>query len=158
MESSAAMLPPETTFKETVRFHNLRPVELGALLSAITFHGNQDQCFHSIGFGKPLGYGAVSIQNIALEGVDVQDNPVGGINEYLAAFEDQMTAFTSNWLSSPQMSELLLMAQGIPVGKESSFEYMPLDDFREAKRSHTALKPFSSRIGKAGYSVPSVKK
>ena len=158
MESSAAMLPPGTTFKETVRFHNLRPVELGALLSAITFHGNQDQCFHSIGFGKPLGYGAVSIQNIALEGVDVQDNPVGGINEYLAAFEDQMTAFTSNWLSSPQMSELLLMAQGIPVGKESSFEYMPLDDFREAKRSHTALKPFSSRIGKAGYSVPSVKK
>lgn len=158
MESSAAMLPPGTTFKETVRFHNLRPVELGALLSAITFHGNQDQCFHNIGFGKPLGYGAVSIQNIALEGVDVQDNPVGGINEYLAAFEDQMTAFTSNWLSSPQMSELLLMAQGIPEGKESSFEYMQLKDFLDAKDHRTSLGPFSSRIGKAGYSVPSVKK
>lgn len=157
MESKAAMLPAGTVFKETVHFHNLRPVELGALLSAITFHGNQDQCLHSIGFGKPLGYGAVSIQNVTLEGVDVNDNRVNGIKEYMGVFEDQMSEFNHDWLSSPQMTELILMAQGIPAGKESLFEYMELNDFRDAKRDTASLKPFSSRIGKTGYSVPSIK-
>lgn len=157
MKSTAAMLPPGTTFKETVHFHNLRPVELGAILSAITFHGNLDHCFHSIGFGKPMGYGAVAIQNITLEGVDVKDNPVRGINEYMAAFEEQMTAFTSDWLSSPQMSELVLMARGIPAGKERGFTYMGLKEFQNLKKEHVSLPPFSVRTGQTQFRLKSIK-
>jgi len=43
-------------FEGTIRYHNLRKEELGALLSALTFH-NTENTFHSIGMAKPLGYG-----------------------------------------------------------------------------------------------------
>ena len=43
-----------SVFNATVRFHNLLPEELGALLSAITFHNQNDKCFHTIGMGLSL--------------------------------------------------------------------------------------------------------
>jgi len=62
-------------FQGKVRYHNLKKAELGALLSALTFH-NTKGCFHNIGMAKSLGYGKVElkIDGIALE-------------EYLKAFE-----------------------------------------------------------------------
>ncbi|MBP5202006.1 TIGR03986 family CRISPR-associated RAMP protein [bacterium] len=53
------------TFEGHVRFFNLRPVELGALLWALDFGGNKN-CQHKIGMGKPLGFGRISV---ALTGV-----------------------------------------------------------------------------------------
>lgn len=47
------------TFK--LRFHNLRMVELGALLWALDFGGRQQRCRHSLGLGKPFGLGQVSL-------------------------------------------------------------------------------------------------
>ncbi len=157
MSVSVSMLPAGTVFREIVRFHNLRPAELGALLSAISFHGNQDRCMHSIGFGKPLGYGAVKIQGLTLGGVDVNDAPLQSVNHYLAIFEDMMTGFERRWREIPQITELMLMAQGIPAEKEVAFRYMDLKDFVEAKKANTALKRYSERIGRTGYVLPSIK-
>lgn len=53
-------LPTGTAFTGDLHFHNLRPWEFGALLWALTFGGREDLC-HSIGFGKPLGLGAVQL-------------------------------------------------------------------------------------------------
>ena len=144
METKAAMLPAETDFEETIHFHNLMPCELGALLSAITFHANTDTCFHNIGFGKPLGYGAMKVENLELK--DRVGNPIEA-NDYMGAFEDLMTSFQKDWLCSPQLKELLLMARGIPDKKYASFDYLPdLKDFYKLKGANSHLDSFSRRI------------
>lgn len=58
-----------STFEGTVRFFNLRPIELGALLSAMTFFGQEIKggYYHQIGQGKPYGYGRVSLQLLEAE-------------------------------------------------------------------------------------------
>lgn len=54
-------LPQHTRFSFTVRFHNLRRVELGALLWAIDF-GGRNNLRHGLGVGKPYGLGQVSLE------------------------------------------------------------------------------------------------
>ncbi len=51
------------TFK--VRFENLAPVELGALLWSLTLGGKG---YHKVGYGKPLGFGSaeITITNVSL--------------------------------------------------------------------------------------------
>lgn len=56
-------VPQETGFITNVRFHNLRPVELGALLWAVDFGGRSDRR-HGLGMGKPFGLGQVSLDVI----------------------------------------------------------------------------------------------
>ncbi|NLI30986.1 MAG: TIGR03986 family CRISPR-associated RAMP protein [Nitrospiraceae bacterium] len=53
-------LQPGARFVFTVRVHNVRPVELGGLLWALTWGGNP-KLVHSLGMGKAFGYGQVSI-------------------------------------------------------------------------------------------------
>lgn len=145
MQTRASMLPTGTIFKETIRFHNLKPCELGALISAITFHANSDKCLHSIGFGKPLGYGAMKVENLELKDRDgISMEP----NIFMGEFERIMTQFKSDWLASPQLTELMLMARGIPEDKFSSFKYLDdPKDFYNLKKSNITLAPFSKRIG-----------
>ena len=47
-------------FRGRVHFHNLRPIELGALLWVITWGGNAN-CRHRLGMGKPYGYGHIRL-------------------------------------------------------------------------------------------------
>jgi len=44
----------EFTFTGKLRYHNLKKVELGALISALTFHNNEDRFYHNIGMGKSI--------------------------------------------------------------------------------------------------------
>ncbi|KAI5911982.1 TIGR03986 family CRISPR-associated RAMP protein [Azoarcus sp. PA01] len=57
-------VPEGTRFSTRLRFHNLRPVELGALLWAVDFGGRIDRR-HGLGMGKPFGLGQVSLQVVA---------------------------------------------------------------------------------------------
>ena len=59
------------------------PIEIGALLSAITFHKN-DLCYHSIGMAKPLGYGKIKLSVLDLNGFSKE------VKEYLKDFESAM--------------------------------------------------------------------
>lgn len=54
-------VPEGTRFGTRLRFHNLRPVELGALLWAVDFGGRIDRR-HGLGMGKPFGLGHVSLE------------------------------------------------------------------------------------------------
>lgn len=54
------MLPENTVFNHKIRFHNLRPVELGALLWVLDF-GGRKQLNHQVGIGKPYGLGQVKL-------------------------------------------------------------------------------------------------
>jgi len=54
-------LPCGTVFEGKIRFHNLRPIELGALIWVLTW-GENKKCQHKIGMGKPLGLGRISVE------------------------------------------------------------------------------------------------
>lgn len=92
-----------TVFKGKLRFHNLKKCEIGALLSAITFHGQSDKCMHNIGMAKPLGYGKIDIKLIP-------KNLKYSQNEYLQEFEEEISKKISDWKNSAQLKELFAMA------------------------------------------------
>ncbi len=59
-------LPEGSVFEGRIRFHNLRPEELGALLWALAFGEDPAadgarSCHHTMGMGKPFGYGQCSL-------------------------------------------------------------------------------------------------
>ncbi len=84
-------------FRGRIRFHNLAPVELGALLAALRLPCG---CAHKLGMGKPLGLGSVEVSS-TLTLVDRQRR-YGGFSasgaavddgdEYLRPFENAMLA------------------------------------------------------------------
>jgi CRISPR-associated protein (TIGR03986 family) len=116
-------------FKGKIRFHNLRKAELGALVSAITFHNAQDK-FHAIGSGKAFGYGRVNLN------LDLANNKV---NDYLKSFEIEMKSHNITWEN--QMKELLAVSS--LANKDSYLEFMPLADFQTAKNEGRVLQDYS---------------
>lgn len=156
LKQKCQMLGKGTLFNETITFHNLKPAELGALLSAITFHGMQNNCYHNIGFGKALGYGKIMIQSYKLRFVDNPD-----VGYYLSAYENMMVHNIPGWLQSSQLKELFSMASGIPMGKDSEFKYMKMDtdrnanEFLQAKKFGESLKSYTD-IAQSSLTIDSV--
>ena len=131
-------------FNGKVRFHNLKKAEIGALLSALTFHGH-DGYRHNLGMAKALGYGKIKI--------DIELNNLKyTIEEYLKAYEEEMTIFQDNWIESPQLKELFAMAND-KIINDKSLEYQKLEnpttrdkeknDFLRAKKSKEFLQRYS---------------
>lgn len=143
--STLIPLKPGALFKGIIRFHNLKEVELGALLSALTFHNNL-KCCHQFGQAKPYGFGRTSVQNIKL---NIIRGTQFDLEYYMAIFEKQMNNVLYNtWLLSEQLRELFaLVSNVIPENKSSDFEYMFHDnknsDFIDVKKDKEALKKFS---------------
>ena len=132
-------LSANTVFKGKIVFHNLKKVEIGALLSAITFHGRSDKFMHNIGFAKPYGYGKIDIKLTLKELKYSQD-------EYLKEFEKQMNEFVPNWLNTEQLTELRKMAS---VGYKDSrlLRYQQLEnensEYFKGKNNHQERNEFS---------------
>jgi CRISPR-associated protein (TIGR03986 family) len=61
-KSTVRFLPAGTVFKGQIRVHNLHPVELGALLFALTLGAVDGSRWHQIGRAKGMGHGALSPQ------------------------------------------------------------------------------------------------
>jgi len=101
-----------------IRFHNLRKVEIGALLKAIHFNNNG---FHAIGFAKAYGYGKVKIDSELLNCQFSKD-------EYIAAF----ASIFPDYFKSQEFRELVLMSE--PKQLNSPLQYMDLPEFVECKR------------------------
>lgn len=140
-------LPADTIFEGKIRFHNLKKVEIGALLSAITFHGQNGSHMHNIGMGKPLGYGKINIE------INLKSSKYS-ITEYLNEFEEMMTSAISNWKESLQLKELFAISN-VNTLPESQLQYQLLEnpnpkyerdknDFTGAKKLKEYLLPFSS--------------
>lgn len=53
-------LANDSQFQFKIRLHNIRPVELGALLWSLDF-GESDKYYHTLGMGKPFGLGQVKL-------------------------------------------------------------------------------------------------
>lgn len=118
-------------FNLKVRFHNLKSEEIGALFSAITFHGYSDQFYHSLGAAKPLGYGKIKV---SVNGCEFLKKSA---EEYMLDFEKLMISFNSDWMSSPQIKELFAMAKG---GVDEDFlTYPSVQDYVDYKKKKVNL-------------------
>ncbi len=149
--SSFIPLPAGTVFNCKIRFHNLKKIELGALLSAITFHNNLDFS-HSIGGAKPYGFGKVKIDNkmIKAEYLDT-----------LSDFESKMDWHVckevhenKKWISSPQIIELFANAKG-NLTNDRFLVYPQLEkpnEFNNIKNANKYLVPTSIANG-----IPTIK-
>ncbi|WP_149703576.1 TIGR03986 family CRISPR-associated RAMP protein [Campylobacter concisus] len=141
-------LPANSVFKGKIVFHNLKKVEIGALISAITFHGRSDKCMHNIGFAKPYGYGKIDIK-LTLKDLKYSQD------EYLKEFEKQMNEFVPNWLNTKQLTELRSMAS-TNYKASNILRYQKLGDgkngigneFTNAKKNHEFLLPHSGNAYK----------
>ena len=106
-------VPASTVFEAPLTFHNLRPVELGALLWALSF-GNPKafetptkgaRMRHRLGMGKPFGLGEVEI---SIEGLETKK-----ATTLMAAFIEHMEQEYPKpgiWTQSPQVRALLKAA------------------------------------------------
>lgn len=105
MTTKMYMLPANNVFTTEIAIHNLRKVEIGAILSALTFHNTPDT-FHNIGMAKGYGYGKLKITAIELTGLSMKKE------EYMKAFEAEMNNFLrADWVKSEQVSRLIGMAK-----------------------------------------------
>ena len=137
------------TFHGTVTFHNLRPVELGALLSALTFH-NTPECRHQLGMAKAYGFGKCRYS------IDMKLTASAGQSKdekyYMARYEHFMSQqLATDWIRQPQLTELLTMA-GNDVNDKGVFDFMTMsnnrndNEFENAKKTHEYLQRASTLL------------
>ncbi|MBL3553146.1 TIGR03986 family type III CRISPR-associated RAMP protein [Rhodovulum sulfidophilum] len=147
-EGNAVILRPiqarqgELTFKGKIRFHNLHPAELGALLWVLTWGGNSE-LVHSLGSGRDFGWGQVRfrIGGISYAYGPPSTDPVMEFRQMMdewagRAWEDlrevrQLKAMASPAIGAEQMAELQQMKLTVGEKDESPFV--------RAKRSGQAL-------------------
>lgn len=147
-------LDTNSHFTSKVRFFNLNTFELGALLSALTFHDNEKDAYFQIGQGKPYGYGKVKIkvQLNCLEGKFIQlFKDVDALKALMAYYESQMQS--KNFPLQVSLSELLPMASSSVSGH--NFEYMTMsnvranNEFLQEKTRGNYLRPFTETCSAA---------
>lgn len=127
-------------FEGSVSYHNLRPAELGALLSVLTFHNTAGH-FHQLGMGKPYGYGRISITlNGLTESVKLN---------CLKAFEMEMVKFLKKgYTDTIEMKEFSMLTR-LVANSSNVLTYMQLstnpsdNEFVEAKKSKFHLPLYS---------------
>lgn len=121
-------------------FHNLRKVEIGALLSAISFHETHG-CHHGIGMAKPLGYGVLNVQIAPLTDLKYKKE------EYLASFESMMSAFLGEpWHQRDEIRQLVNMAYAEHTMKSAELQYLTLEEHIDVKIQKEALPLYTSLL------------
>lgn len=158
-------LPQGTSFSTRLRFHNLRRVELGALLWTLDFGGRRE-LRHALGMGKPFGFGQISI---VIEGSKLRpndpDEQIGDASQnYLHACHqefidlmDQTLAAagdktSQSWEGSDPIKALLEYAK--PAKQDTALSYMPepvtfvpfrrpdhLDEVKQVFTTFSGVKP-----------------
>ena len=142
-ENKFRPIPAGNFFVMRINVHNLRKVEIGALLSAITFHETPD-VFHNIGSAKGFGYGKLKCValNLHLQGMNSGKEDKEDKEDYLKAFEMEMdkfvkSSFKCNWADTPQIIRMMaIMSEHTP----QQVRMMVLEDYtREKKEKRVSL-------------------
>lgn len=120
IDSKFKPLPKGTVFEGKVRYHNLREVELGALLWSIRLKSQKYQC-HLLGMAKPYGFGKVKIEIQGIED-DEQNRLCKLFKEYIKS------QIGEDFDHIPQIKSLLDMAQYDNVTTKQMFDYMSPKD------------------------------
>ncbi|GAB4255887.1 MAG: hypothetical protein Kow0027_22790 [Saprospiraceae bacterium] len=147
-------LPKGSEFSLKIRFHNLKPIEIGALLSTITFHGNEDLLFHSLGAAKPFGYGKTKVSDVRVKTFNHAKRAMeeAELYSYISAFDCEIKTKIPDWNKSDFIKELLAMSR--EQNNDELLAYMELSDFQEAKRTGAFLQDYT-KYHKEGVEIDS---
>ncbi|MHB1798140.1 TIGR03986 family type III CRISPR-associated RAMP protein [Metallibacterium scheffleri] len=156
-------LAPESRFAGRIVFHNLKPEELGALLWALTW-GGKTHLRHSLGMGKPFGFGQVHFTLDTDQSRLIPNDPAipeaaldaARRADFVAAFAAHMEASFPQWEQSPQLLNLCAMADPaaackLPVGMP--LRHMRLEakgkvnEFQTAKQGNSVLADYAVASG-----------
>ena len=154
VQTNLFTLPPRTVFRSRLTFHNLRPVELGAVLWALSYgeadafgdDPNAVTMRHRLGMGKPLGLGEVTIRvtglkteaacpssNLAASGITAAK-----LVHHFKAHMKSASVYGPEWSKSKQVRALLKAATPSPA-EAQDLRYMTLNEYQDAKgRRHPA--------------------
>lgn len=150
---------PELVFKSRLRFHNLKPVELGALLWAMEW-GGDTSLRHNVGMGKAFGFGRVAISVDPVKTGDILPNDFsepGSLKSYRDQFVAEMGAFCCEqgirlgWQNSAQLVQLMAMANPDNApGQPGGLEHLDLagggrnNEFVLAKKAKLVLQSYAA--------------
>jgi len=106
-----------TKFRLKIRYHNLRPFEIGSLLSALTYHANHQILRHNLGMAKSMGYGRIKFD------LHIDDQ---NLKRYLKIFESKMDEHTKQkfgkkWVETDQIRDLGAMAKAATENNKLNF-------------------------------------
>jgi len=140
IESSFIPIKAGASFRCKLRFHNLKDYELGALLSAITFH-NSSECYHLLGYAKPFGYGKFKCTNLDLK---LMFDKLNDRDFFISKFENEI----KNKSDIEKWKITLSTLKGISSGNyhnKKQIRYPNLDskEFENIKNSKYSLKDFN---------------
>lgn len=140
-----------SSFTCVIRYHNLKPVELGALISALSFHNQNAEYFHSLGGGKSYGYGKVLLE------VSNVDNYLNELQDFEYAMNQFLKGKGHKWIESDQIRELYAMAANPKKATEQNLRYPNMEavntegkkynEFVKYKNDKISLKPYSNQNG-----------
>lgn len=150
VESRFRPVPAGQTFKMRIVVHNMRKMEIGALLSAITFNHTQG-AYHNIGSAKGFGYGKMECVDLSLHGFAFSEA------EYLKAFEYEMSLFTMArysclWSETAQVKSLVAI---MSEHEDSDVRMMEMDKNKSPlqKNEYEYYKTNFSRLEETDKSV-----
>lgn len=142
VQTRVRSLPAGTVFggvgSPRVRFHNLLPIELGALLWALTIGdeaalaGNEGKRHLRLGMGKPYGFGQISIRVKKLSIPTANPNPTaaGAVEDFVKHMSEAYQSsgdVSGGWATSLQV--LALKQAALP--SSGQFDYMKLGSGKE---------------------------
>lgn len=161
MMTTFCPLEAGSRFRTTIHLHNLREHELGALIWALDY-GQRQECFHSIGRGRPFGFGKVKLSIVASALRDVLGNSIAdeALDRCRDAFRSWMEQRSGGdwgaWEKSPTIRELVATAISFPAIEQDRLNYMSAKEYQNAKNDRRTLAPASQRLAHAGVTLPTV--
>lgn len=127
-------IPAGQVFHLRIAVHNLRKMEIGALLSALTLHKTEG-VWHSLGLARGFGYGKLEIVRDSLK---LKGDFKYQADDYLKEFESQMSQFTKNythdhvsWLQTKHVIKLMSI---LSEHDDRDLEVMSLEQYNLARK------------------------
>lgn len=126
-------LPCGLHFHVRIAVHNLRKIETGALLSALTLNKTKG-AWHNLGLARGFGYGKLAIDEVKLNGFQFD------VDEYLRAFEKEMSVFAQSQLASKTMFrnniQITTLMGILSEHDDKDLQVMDLDGYKNAKNNN----------------------
>lgn len=113
-------LPANNSFVCKIAVHNLKPVEIGALLSAISFNETEGT-YHNLGLAKAFGFGTISCK------ASLSSHFKYSVEDYIKAFNEELSSFLQSNGSRLCLEESLTKLIAIASATHSQAEMKQMD-------------------------------
>ena len=164
---NVVFVKPKSKFTGKILFNNLNSFEIGALLWVIRF-GDNSNCYHSLGYAKPYGAGAVKLNISGIKFPSYENISIDlekFIKEKISVFENDINNFYKQafgedhlWNNSPQLQWLKKIANPEEHELNTGIVYNVLDDFSVLKNNKIYLSDISSRLEPEKLKYPNISK